>query len=188
MRLIRILSTVLAVYVVSRFGIAPSSTFLALWVVCPELLRWIHRPKIRPGRSGISLEDRIFLRQSARRTWRYFDDLVGPDSNWLPPDNSQEALSVVVAQRTSPTNIGMWLASAVSAYDFGYLTADQLVARCTSTISTLEKLERHEGHLLNWYDTSTLMPLQPKYVSAVDSGNLVASLWVLEAALRELQS
>src|SRR5262249_19634665 len=113
-------------------------------------------------------------------TWRYFDDLVNAGSNWLPPDNSQVALRVEVAQRTSPTNIGLWLSSALAATDFGYLTIDGLAARCVQTMDTLDRLGRYEGHLLTWYDTKTLLPLLPRYVSTVDSGNLIACLWVLE--------
>ena len=107
----------------------------------------------------IEIEDQRYLRRIARETWRYFDDLVGPEHNWLPPDNSQEALRVEIADRTSPTNIGMWLMSAVSARDLGFLTPEQMIDRCTATIETLEKLERCEGHLLNWYNTRTLEPL-----------------------------
>src|SRR5690606_32260132 len=116
-----------------------------------------------------------------------FDDLVGPEHNWLPPDNSQEALRVEVASRTSPTNIGMWLMSAVSARDLGFITPGQLIDRCSATMETLHKLHREDGHILNWYDTRTLAPLQPLYISSVDNGNLIASLWVLAQACRELE-
>ena len=117
------------------------------------------------------------LRLLARQTWRYFDDFVGPQSNWLPPDNYQDALRVEVARRTSPTNIGLWLLSSLTANDCGYVTLDDLVERGLGTLETLHKLERFEGHILNWYDTGTLEPLSPRYVSTVDSGNLLASLW-----------
>ena len=105
--------------------------------------------------------------------------------NWLPPDNSQLALHVEVAPRTSPTNIGLWLTSALAARDFGYLTPDDFWRRCSQTMATLDRLERYEGHLLNWYDTQTLEPLEPRYVSTVDSGNLLASLWVLEQGCQD---
>ena len=128
----------------------------------------------------------MFLRRLARLTWRYFDDLVGPDTHWLPPDNSQLSLHVAVAQRTSPTNIGFWLTSALAAHDLGYLTADDWLKRSENTMATLGRLERYEGHLLNWYDTQTLEPLSPRYVSTVDSGNLTASLWVLEQGCHDV--
>ena len=133
-----------------------------------------------PGPQGAEPGRTLFLRRLARRTWRFFDDLVGPDSNWLPPDNTQLALRIEVAQRTSPTNIGLWLTALLSARDFGYITADDFCRRCESTFETLGRMERYEGHLLNWYDTRTLEPLSPRYVSTVDSGNLLAALWVLQ--------
>ena len=163
--------------------------FLVLWVAAPAVQHWI-RSQRRAVRKAerVEVNDQRFLRCIARETWRYFDDLVGPERNWLPPDNSQEALHVEVADRTSPTNIGLWLMSAVSARDLGFLTPEAMVDRCTATIETLAKLESCEGHLLNWYNTRTLEPLPPKYVSTVDSGNLIASLWVLKQAAEELDA
>jgi cyclic beta-1,2-glucan synthetase len=163
--------------------------FLLLWVAAPAVQHWIgwQRRGLRVL-ERIEVDDQRYLRRVARETWRYFDDLVGPQHNWLPPDNSQEALCVEVADRTSPTDIGMWLMSAVSALDLGFLTPEQMVDRCTATIGTLERLERYEGHIFNWYNTRTLEPLPPKYVSTVDSGNLIASLWVLAQATQELKA
>ena len=97
----------------------------------------------------------------------------------------QLALRVEVAQRTSPTNIGLG-ALTLAAFDLGYLTVDGFADRCLQTTTTVERLERYEGHLLNWYDTQTLAPLAPRYVSTVDSGNLLASLWVLEQGCRDV--
>ncbi|HEY3440972.1 MAG TPA: glucoamylase family protein [Paludibaculum sp.] len=163
--------------------------FLVLWVGAPAVQHWIReqRSAVRKA-EWIDPDDQRFLRRIARETWRYFDDLVGASHNWLPPDNSQEALHVEVAERTSPTNIGLWLLSAVSARDLGFLTVGPMVDRCTATLETLAKLETCEGHLLNWYNTRTLEPLPPRYVSTVDSGNLIASLWVLQQASEELDT
>ena len=147
-------------------------------------MRWLARPG-QSIRRKLGADETLFLHGVARRTWRFFDDLVDAESNWLPPDNTQLALRVEVAQRTSPTNIGLWLTAALAARDFGYLTADELCARCSHTMETLDRLERCEGHLLNWYDTKTLTPLMPRYVSTVDSGNLVAALWVLDQGCRD---
>ena len=91
-----------------------------------------------------------------------------------------------MAQRTSPTNIGLWLTAALAARDFGYLTADEFCMRCSNTMETLSRMERYEGHLLNWYDTRTLEPLNPRYVSTVDSGNLIAALWVLQQGCHDV--
>jgi len=157
--------------------------FLILWSASPGLLLWLNQSGT-PGRR-LAARDLFYLRKQARRTWRYFDDLVNEASHWLPPDNSQLALNVEVAQRTSPTNIGLWLTSALAARDLGYLTADELLERTSKTLATLDRLERCEGHFLNWYDTRTLAPLEPRYVSTVDSGNLLASLWVFEQGVRD---
>ena len=164
--------------------LVPPAAFLGLWLASPLLLRWLNNSA--PGLKQLSRSDTHYLRRAARRTWRYFDDLVGEENNWLPPDNSQMALQVKVAQRTSPTNIGLWLTSAIAAHDFGFLTADELSGRCSKTMETMERLERYEGHILNWYDTKTLEPLSPKYVSSVDSGNLIASLWTFAQGCQEI--
>ncbi len=179
------LSVLLLVVLRVEGAFAPTWLFVALWALSPALIRWLDRPAALHVRTALGSGDLRFLRRLARQTWRYFDDLVGADSNWLPPDNSQLVLRVEIAQRTSPTNIGLWLASALAAWDLGYLSADELLRRVSQTMSALDRLERHEGHFLNWYDTRTLDPLLPRYLSTVDSGNLLASLWVLERGLQD---
>ncbi len=135
----------------------------------------------------LTVEQRAFLRASARRTWRFFAKFVSPEDNWLPPDNFQEYPAPAIASRTSPTNIGMALLANLSAYDFGYLSAGEFLWRTDHTLATMEKLERYRGHFYNWYDTRTLKPLRPLYVSSVDSGNLAGSLLTLQAGLAELK-
>jgi cyclic beta-1,2-glucan glucanotransferase len=166
-----------------RGALGPTFLFLVLWASSPVLMWWLNRSAPLSQREK---PDTLFLRRLARRTWRFFDDLVNDESNWLPPDNTQMALRVEVAQRTSPTNIGFWLTSALAASDLGYLTTDDFLDRCTRTMSTLDQLERYEGHFLNWYDTRTRQPLLPKYVSTVDSGNLLACFWVLARGCDDL--
>ena len=180
------LSAPLTIALLWKGQFAPTSVFVILWAGSPLLMRWLARPAPSRAHTKLSGEETRFLRRIARQTWRFFDDLTGPDSNWLPPDNTQLALRVEVAQRTSPTNIGFWLTSALAARDFGYLTPDEFSRRCSLTMETLGRMERYEGHLLNWYDTRTLEPLNPRYVSTVDSGNLVASLWVLEQGCQDI--
>ena len=159
---------------------------LSLWLVSPIAGWWISRPLVPPA-PDLSVEQRAFLRTSARRTWRFFADFVGPGDNWLPPDNFQEYPAAGIASRTSPTNIGMSLLANLAAYDFGYICAGEFLRRTEATLATMEKLERYRGHFYNWYDTRTLQPLHPKYVSSVDSGNLVGSLLTLQAGLTELK-
>src|SRR5213595_1606270 len=160
--------------------------FLLLWALFPAAVIVINRPA-KSWRGGIlTADDRRFLRTAARRTWRYFDDFVGPQTSWLPPDNVQETPMREIFLRTSPTNIGLWMLATVAANDFGYITIDDLVVRNLGTLETVSRLERFEGHLFNWYDLSTLEPLRPRYVSTVDSGNLLASLWTFETSCDEL--
>ena len=160
--------------------------FVLLWALFPLAVMMINRPA-KSWRGGIlTADDRRFLRVAARRTWRYFDDFVGPQTSWLPPDNVQETPTRKIFMRTSPTNIGLSMLATVAANDFGYITIDDLVERNLRTLESVNRLERFEGHLLNWYDLSTLEPLRPRYVSAVDSGNLLASLWTFETSCDEL--
>src|SRR5881409_909797 len=160
--------------------------FLLLWALFPVAVMVINRPA-KSWRGGtLTADDRRFLRAVARRTWRYFDDFVGPQTSWLPPDNVQETPTREIFMRTSPTNIGLSMLATVAANDFGYITIDDLVERNLRTLETLGRLERFEGHLFNWYHLSTLEPLRPRYVSAVDSGNLLASLWTFQTSCDEL--
>ncbi|WP_461209890.1 GH36-type glycosyl hydrolase domain-containing protein [Desulfocurvus sp. DL9XJH121] len=157
-----------------------------LWLASPVAGWWLSKPLV-PARLDVSSEQATFLRGAARRTWRYFTDFVGPQDNWLPPDNFQEYPAAATASRTSPTNIGLSLLSTLAAYDFGYISSGTLLRRTESTLAAMEKLERYRGHFYNWYDTRTLQPLRPQYVSAVDSGNLAACLLTLQAGLVELK-
>jgi hypothetical protein len=134
----------------------------------------------------VTAEQRNYLRELARKTWAFFEDLIGPEDNWLPPDNLQQYPIPVVAHRTSPTNIGLSLLANLTAYDFGYITTGRLLQRSELTLDTMEKLERHQGHFYNWYDTTTLKILNPKYISTVDSGNLAGHLLTLRQGLVSL--
>ncbi len=126
------------------------------------------------------------MRQVARRTWGFFERFVGPEDHWLPPDHFQESPVGIIAHHTSPSNIGLLLTSTLAAYDFGYLDQLGLATRLSTTMDTLGQLERFRGHFLNWYDTLTLQPLHPRYISTVDSGNLAASLIVTAQACKSM--
>jgi cyclic beta-1,2-glucan synthetase len=184
-----VLSAVLMAVIarIAPHAVWPAAPVLVLWAVSPAVLAWMDgRGKERGATSDLSPDQQLALRVLARQTWRYFDDFVGPQSSWLPPDNVQEVLQSEVAERTSPTNIGLWLLSSLTAHDCGYLTIDDLVRRTSGTLETLNELEHCEGHILNWYDIQTLQPLTPRYVSTVDSGNLLASLWGLAQGLTDI--
>jgi cellobiose phosphorylase len=159
--------------------------FAVAWLSAPAIGFWLSRP-VQAAHWQFDQADRHQLRAWARRTWRYFEVHVGPRDHWLPPDNLQETPDARIAHRTSPTNIGMALLATLAAHDLGYVTTSELLQRIEDTLDNLDNLESYEGHLLNWYDTLTLSPLMPRYVSTVDSGNLAASLLTLAAGLDEL--
>jgi cyclic beta-1,2-glucan synthetase len=158
---------------------------LVMWFIAPEVAYVLGHPRRLPGRR-LDADDRVLLRRIARRTWRYFEVFVGPDDQWLPPDNFQEQPRGEVAHRTSPTNIGMMFLSSLAACDLGYVGLDDLASRLTNSLDTLARMDRYRGHLFNWYDTRTLEPLNPHYVSTVDSGNLAVSLLALKEGCLEL--
>lgn len=172
----------LAIYDVS--ALLPAALVLMLWFLAPEIALWLGRPRTFRQES-LHDSDRGFLRHIARRTWLYFETFAGPDDNWLPPDNFQETPRSEIAHRTSPTNIGLFLVSAKAAHDFGFVEASDFAARVHNAMATMERLESYRGHILNWYDTRTLAPLEPRYVSTVDSGNLAVSLLALRTGCRE---
>ncbi len=162
-----------------------AAPLLAAWFLSPGIAVWVSHPLRQRAENLDSVQTRE-LHRLARRTWLFFEQFIGPEDQWLPPDHFQEAPLGIVAHRTSPTNIGMALLSALGAYDLGYLEVLTLSTRLISSFDTLEKLERFRGHFLNWYDTRSLDPLHPRYVSTVDSGNLAASLIALRQGCLEI--
>ena len=158
--------------------------FLLLWALSPLIARWVSRPPRVDPTQGLSEPDARLLRSTARRTWRFFEAFVGPGDTYLPPDNFQEDPAPVLAHRTSPTNIGLYLGATVAARDLGWLGMLETVDRVEATLTTMGRLERFRGHFYNWYETTDLRPLEPRYVSTVDSGNLASQLLVLGNACR----
>ena len=162
-----------------------AAPLLALWAAAPLLAWRLSRP-LAAARPPVGAADREFLLEVARKTWSYFAAFMGDEDHGLPPDNFQDSPRPVTAHRTSPTNIGFGLLSVLAARDLGLIATEELERRVDKALTTVEGLERHEGHLFNWYDTQTLAVLPPRYVSTVDSGNLAGALIALAAGLREL--
>ncbi|MDE8652797.1 GH36-type glycosyl hydrolase domain-containing protein [Novosphingobium album (ex Liu et al. 2023)] len=165
------------VYLAAPFGV--------LWVLSPLIARWVSRPSRAVAERPLADADRQALRLTARQTWRYFETFVTPSDHMLPPDNFQEVPSPVLARRTSPTNIGLYLLSAASAHDFGWLGTLDTIERLEATMATIARLDRYRGHFYNWYDTESLRVLDPQYVSSVDSGNLAGQLIALAGACED---
>ena len=161
-----------------------ASPFLAGWFLSPVVAFWVSRPKqIRD--LTLSEDERRAFRRITRKTWHFFETFVGDEDHWLPPDNFQEIPDGRIAHRTSPTNQGMLLLSTLAAHDLGYLSLGRLVDRLEKTFDALEQMEKHWGHFYNWYETRTLRPLPPAYISTVDSGNLLGCLLTLKQGLME---
>ncbi len=179
------LAAVLGLFVIVT---TPGSFWLALpwlvmWLLAPLLARQISVPQGVAVETTLTPVDALELRLIARRTWRFFETFVTAEDHFLPPDNFQETPAPVVARRTSPTNIGVYLLSATSAYEFGWTGLVDWLERLEATMGVLARLERFRGHFFNWYDTGSAQPLLPTYVSTVDSGNLAGHLIALANAL-----
>jgi len=177
-----------AVVLTSLFGSVAlrwaSLPFITLWILSPWIAQRISLRSRVETRRRLPEEDRTALRLVARKTWRFFETFVTAEHHHLPPDNFQEIPHPVVAHRTSPTNIGLYLLSVAAARRFGWMGVTEMVERLEATLGTIQSLPRHKGHLFNWYDTKDLRPLEPLYVSTVDSGNLAGHLWALANACR----
>ena len=155
---------------------------LVFWILSPAIAWWISSP-LAKLKIALTNVQQIFLHKIARKTWTFFEKFVGPEDNWLPPDNYQEHPVERVAHRTSPTNMGLSLLANLTALDFGYITTGQFIERTTNSINSMNTLEQYRGHFFNWYDTLTLKALPPTYISTVDSGNLAGHLITLRQGI-----
>ena len=167
--------------------LAVAGPILLLWSASPGIAWWISRPLVR-RKAQLTGDQIVFLRKNSRKTWAFFETFVGPEDHWLPPDNFQEHPAGVIAHRTSPTNMGLALLANLAAYDFGYISAGALVERTSNALATMTGMAQYRGHFYNWYDTQTLTPLTPLYVSSVDSGNLAGHLLTLRPGLLALST
>ncbi|MGB5488989.1 MAG: glucoamylase family protein [Lysobacterales bacterium] len=161
---------------------------LLLWILAPELARWMSTPPRDYEPESLDQDDITQLRELAFRTWHFYEAFVTPNNHWLPPDNFQESPRGEIAQRTSPTNIAMMFLSTLVAHELGFIGIANFVQRLRFSLNTLRQMPRHRGHILNWVDTSTLQPLEPRYVSMVDSGNLAGALITLRQACLKMES
>ena len=159
---------------------------IAMWAATPLWIWLMHLCWPTGARRALPRAEQAYLAGVARDTWRLFERCVDAQNHHLPPDNLQTAPFDTVAHRTSPTNIGLYLLSALCARRFGWIGTEGLLVRLDATLTTLHQMERHRGHFLNWYDTETLQPLPPRYVSTVDSGNFSAHLLTVAQACLEL--
>lgn len=187
--IVLVLLLALLVGVLNVAALPIAAPYFVLWLLASQIAYWISRPTVHAigvGTEALTAEQRQQLRALAQRTWLFYERFVGPDDHWLPPDHFQEAPLGVIAHRTSPTNIGLYLVAILAAHDLGYIGPTNLSLRLRFAFAALDQLGRYRGHFLNWIDTERLTPLPPSYVSTVDSGNLAACLIVLKQGCAEL--
>lgn len=158
-----------------------------LWAIAPAMACRISQEE-KLIKDRLELEDEEFLRESSRRIWAYYEDFINEENNYLAPDNFQEKPFKGLAHRTSPTNIGMGLITNLTAYDLGYISIGEVIYRVESILDGMRGLEKFNGHYLNWYDTKTKEALWPRYVSTVDSGNLLGYLWIIKDVIRKFNN
>ncbi len=173
-----------AIFWLSPASLPVAAPILALWAASKPVAKWLNGSP-RPAGSELSPAARDFLRDIALGTWRFFRDYGGAEHGWLVPDNVQLA-PALVAHRTSPTNLGLLLNARLAALELGYLTLPEAAAATRGTLTAIERLERAHGHLFNWYDTQSGAPLEPRFISTVDSGNLAGCCWTLAEAVRDI--
>src|SRR6266498_2129976 len=169
----------IAIYLNDSGSFLLALPLLVGWAFSPYIAAQISKPEVHEE-AKVTPAQQQKLHLLARSTWLYFEHFVGPEDRWLAPDHFQENPRGLVQHQTSPTNIGLMLLSTMAAQDMGYMGAPELSLRIRDTFDSMDSLERMRGHFLNWYDTRTLAPLLPRYISTVDSGNLAASLLTLK--------
>lgn len=180
-----VIALAIAIFTTQPDRIWIATPLVVLWLLAPFIARRISTPTEHGAAGSVAPADVVALRLIARRTWLYFATFVNKANHFLPPDNFQEDPSPIVAHRSSPTNFGLYLLSVVAARDMGWISLHEMTSRLEATLDGMDALPRHRGHFLNWIDTLDLRPLEPRYVSTVDSGNLAAMLLVLSQACKE---
>ncbi len=167
----------LVIWLIRPQSLLAASPVLILWACSKRFAMWLNASPIESA-PPVTRRDALLLRRTALHIWRYFAEFSSAEHNWLVPDNIEDNPRKVAAS-VSPTNIGLLLNARQVASEFGYLTTPEALELAQKTLGTMIQLRKYRGHLLNWYDTRTLEAKPPFFVSSVDSGNLVASLWTL---------
>ncbi len=179
-------SAVVVVASTKPFQMVLATVLFFVWLLSPFYAQAVSRPFAEEERNPVDSAGREALYLAARQIWHFFATFVTAEDHFLPPDNFQEEPQPVVAHRSSPTNFGLYLLSVISAKMFGWIGLSDAVHRLDRTLESLERLPKHHGHFYNWYETTSLRPLDPKYISAVDSGNLAGHLIAVARGLEEM--
>lgn len=167
---------------VESFGVS----FIFLWIISPLVAYAVSLPPPEDPQEPLNTTEINTMRLYARRTWKFFTTFVTQEDNLLPPDNFQEIPHPVIAHRSSPTNFGLYLLSILSAKEFGWIGVFETLKRLNGTLDVLQELPRYAGHFYNWYELRHKQPLEPRYISSVDSGNLAGYLLVLAKTCEDI--
>lgn len=160
----------------------------ALWIIAPYLMYQISKAeKEKEAHDLINEIDKKYILEVGKRTWKFFEDFLNSENNFLIPDNYQEDRKERIVSRTSSTNIGLSLLAVISAYDLKYIDFDRCIYLLEKIIYTIDSLSKWNGHLYNWYNTKMKIELTPRYVSTVDSGNFVGYLYVVKTFLENIE-
>ena len=158
-----------------------------LWLITPAFMCYISKTKKEEKAiEKVVKENKEYLLEIGRRTWKFFKENINEKNNFLPPDNYQEDRTEKIVSRTSSTNIGLGLLTVIASYDLGYENLEDTLLLLNKMLTTIEKLQKWNGHLYNWYNTKTLEPLIPRYISTVDSGNFIEYVYVLKEFYKEI--
>ena len=159
-----------------------------LWIITPYIMCKISKIPEKDEKTkaqSLNEEDEKYLKEVALRTWQFFKDYLTPENNYLIPDNYQEDRKEIIVPRTSSTNIGLSMLAVIASYDLGFEDLESTIDRLTNIINVVYELPKWNGHLYNWYNIKTKQPLIPRYVSTVDSGNLVGYMYTTRAFLEK---
>ncbi len=181
-----VMAIVLAALVYAAY-LDPSSLFFSVptalvWLASPLIAAKVSKPS-EHVESQLSEKNRRYLLTAAFDTWSFFHEFLRDEYNHLMPDNLQLVPEEVVAERTSPTNISLSMLSVISAYDMGFIPFNYAISRSGRIVETICKMEKYRGHLFNWYSIRDLSPLSPRYISTVDSGNMLGHFYTYLAIL-----
>ena len=171
-------------FFVDRRSLVVAGPILLLWACAPAIAAWLNSPPRREA-GPLALADRSYLEEQALQIWRYFSEFGGEGNHWLIPDNVEEK-DLLQVRKLSPTNLGMLFNTRQAALELGFLTLPEFTRATLATLATYDRLEKQRGHIYNWYDIETLKAIPPLTVSAVDSGNLLASLYTVHGGALDL--
>ncbi len=188
---INIIAGIIGIIIVwSNFNVVSTlllNLIFILWILSPVIAYYIskeEKPKAKV--KELSNEEIEYVLEIGKKTWKFFETYMNKENNFLPPDNYQKDRNSIIVDRTSSTNIGLGLMSILSAYDLGYINIEKTITMLKNTLTTICNLSKWNGHLYNWYNTKTLQPLMPRFVSTVDSGNFIGYLYLLNEFLQNL--